>query len=289
MQRAKPSVLNRNVGNTSDTRKVEHLLAAFEKAKVPATYFALDISEDSLKRSVSYLAKRHSKPEANVTCAGIWGTFEDGQAFVDRWVPEPRLFLSLGSVLCNDDWAPAVNRLQEWGAVMRPSDLLLVGMDAHLAQDYEHKIEQAYHLRKDLLRDFFLNGFRHANDLLGQPLFQEEDWEFCCALERSPTTRHRIFLRAKNDIRCDMLDRVIKTGEEFDWFDSHKYGELSVRRMCYEAGLIVSDVWKDGSEFRKFHGANFANALSSLVAGVLMCLFARPILDQTSRRKVSRR
>jgi hypothetical protein len=49
------------------------------------------------------------------------------------------------------------------------------------------------------------------------------------------------------------MGRVIQKGEEFDWFDSHKYGEDNVRLMCYKAGLSVIDVWQaPNSEFRQY-------------------------------------
>ncbi|KAG6031871.1 hypothetical protein E4U41_007401 [Claviceps citrina] len=238
---------------TRDTRKVNFLLDAFERAKVAATYLALDISAASLAHNVEYLAKQHSTPQSCVTCAGLWGTFEDGQDFVACRIKGPRLFLSLGSVLCNDEWMRAVIHLKAWRAVMRPGDLLLVGMDAHMDDEFEDKIEAAYHARGDLYRRFFLNGFDNINRCLGQDVFVEANWQFCCDLEHAPTTRHRVYFKAKRDIECALLNRVIRTGEEVDWFDSHKYCESNVRIMCSKAGLRIVDVWKaDASEFRQY-------------------------------------
>jgi len=198
------------------------------------------------------LAKLHSAPESHVTCAGIWGSFEDGQDFVARHIKGPRLFLSLGSVLCNDEWVRAVNHLKAWKKVMRPGDLLIAGMDAHMAEEFQDKIEAAYHAREDLYRKFFLNGFDKINTCLGHDLFVEANWQFCCELEHAPTTRHRVYFRAKRNIECPLLNRVIQKGEEVDWFDSHKYSENNVQIMCSKAGLSVMDIWKaDDSEFRK--------------------------------------
>lgn len=237
---------------SSDTRKVEHLLAAFEKARIPATYLALDISKASLAHNVEFLVKKHHpENDSQVTCAGLWGTFEDGMDFVQQ-IATPRLFLSLGSVLCNDPWPQALGHLKYWAQTLRSDDLLLVGMDAHLLPKDEKKIWGAYHSCDDLYKKFFLNGFEHANKLAGDKWFREEDWEFLAQLEASPTTRHRFFFRAKRDIELKKLGRTIKRGEELDWFDSHKYGEDSVRLMCRKAGLSVINVWQaPGSEFRE--------------------------------------
>ncbi|KAJ6442032.1 hypothetical protein O9K51_05583 [Purpureocillium lavendulum] len=226
-----------------DTRKVEHLLSAFESASKPATYLALDISKASLAHNIAYLVDKHPGSSSVVNCSGLWGTFQDGKEYVDT-IESPRLFVSLGSVLCNDPWLQALNHLKYWVQGMRPHDLLLVGMDGHLLPDDEEKIWAAYHSRDDLYRKFFLNGFQHANRLVGEEWFREQDWDFLAQLEKEPTTRHRFFFRAKRDVALGKLGRVISAGEELDWFDSHKYGEDSVRLMCAKAGLTVVDAWQ---------------------------------------------
>jgi EasF-like predicted methyltransferase len=251
VSRVLPGVTMIDLG-AGDTRKVEHLLRSFEEQKVPATYLALDISQASLLHNVSYLTARHAGAADVVRCAGLWGTFEDGERYVDS-IKSPRLFLSLGSVLCNDDWRKAIQNLQIWARQLRPKDFLLVGMDAHLVENDREKIWAAYHTSNDLYRKFFLNGFDHANRLLGEEWLREEDWEFEAALEDYPTTRHRFFFKAKRDVRLKTLSRTIRAGEEFDWFDSHKYGEVDVRVMCSKANLEVIEVWRaPDSEFRQY-------------------------------------
>jgi EasF-like predicted methyltransferase len=234
-----------------DTRKVEHLLKCFERSRTPATYLALDISEASLLHNVDYVATRHAGKDDVVRCGGLWGTFEDGEQYVND-IKSPRLFLSLGSVLCNDEWDRAVCNLQKWANQLRPDDLLLVGMDAHLAPQHRDKIWAAYHTSNELYRQFFVNGFDHANQLAEQDWLTEENWSFEAELEEEPTTRHRFFFKAKQDIKLERFNRIIRAGEEFDWFDSHKYGETDVRIMCSKAKLDVIKVWRaPNSEFRK--------------------------------------
>ncbi|KAI5464723.1 histidine-specific methyltransferase [Mariannaea sp. PMI_226] len=235
-----------------DTKKVGHLLAALSKAKVEAKYLALDISKTSLVQNIGYLVKRFSSDESTITCAGIWGSFEHGMDYLGK-IKSPRLFLSLGSVLCNDPWPDALSHLKYWANALRPDDLLLIGMDGHLLPNDREKIWAAYHSCDDLYRGFFLNGFAHANRLIGEEWLKEEDWEFLAELEHEPTTRHRFYFRAKHDIYLNGIDCTIQQGQEFDWFDSHKYGEDSVRLMCYKAGLSIIDVWQaPNSEFRQY-------------------------------------
>jgi EasF-like predicted methyltransferase len=240
-----------NAPFSSDTRKVGHLLAAFDKANVSTKYLALDISRSSLDHNIKYLVGQHPSKQSSVTCAGIWGTFGDGMNYVKK-IQSPRLFLSLGSVLCNDPWPEALAHLKFWADALRPNDLLLIGMDGHILPGNRDKIWDAYHSCDDLYHQFFLNGFKHANRLAGEEWFREEDWDFLAQLEEEPTTRHRFFFRAKQDVKLEKMGRVIQKGEEFDWFDSHKYGEDNVRLMCYKAGLSVIDVWQaPDSEFRE--------------------------------------
>lgn len=238
------------------TRKVEHLLKAFEDAQKPVTYLALDISKASLEQNIGYLEEEHSGPESVVTCAGLWGTFEDGREYVEK-ITGPRLLLSLGSVLCNDPWPQALEHLKIWAGVLRPTDLLLIGMDGHMVPAHREKFWAAYHSREDLYKRFFLNGFDHANRLLGQNWFREKDWDFLAELEEEPTTRHRFFFRAKRDMHIPQIGRTIKKGEELDWFDSHRYDEDGVNLMCHKAGLSTIAIWQaDNSEFRKSFPAN---------------------------------
>lgn len=236
----------------SDTKKVEHLLAAFERHRAEATYLALDISRTSLDKSIDYLISKHSDADSVVTCAGLWGTFDHGLEHVAA-ISTPRLFLSLGSVLCNDEWPTALAHLRNWARILRPDDSILIGMDGHMCPSQRDKLWAAYHSCDELFRTFFLNGFAHANRLLGEEAFREEDWEFLAELEEEPTTRHRFYFKAKRDIRIESVGRVIHKGEELDWFDSHRYGEDAVLLMCSKAGLAVDKVWQaPGSEFRKY-------------------------------------
>lgn len=235
-----------------DTRKAGHLLAALDKANISTKYLALDISKTSLHQNIDYLVKQHSSPKSTISCSGIWGSFQDGMNYLEG-IRSPRLFLSLGSVLCNDPWPEALSHLKYWANALRPDDFILIGMDGHVLPNNREKIWGAYHQCDDLYRAFFLNGFAHANELIGEECFKEEDWEILAELEQEPTTRHRFYFRAKHDIELAKIGRIIKQGEEFDWFDSHKYGEDSVRLMCYKAGLSVVDVWQaPDSEFRQY-------------------------------------
>ncbi|KAF4125637.1 L-histidine Nalpha-methyltransferase / hercynylcysteine S-oxide synthase [Geosmithia morbida] len=247
--RTQPGVTMIDLG-AGDTRKVQHLLAAFEESGTEATYLALDISRTSLECSIKYLKDQHSAKDSVVKCAALWGTFEDGLEWVQR-IRGPRLFLSLGSVLCNDPWPEALSKVRSWAGILRPGDMLFVGMDAHLVPQDSDKVWRSYHSCDDLYREFWLNGFDHANRLAGETWFREEDWDFLAELEYP--TRHRFFLRAKHGFRFGQTGRRVEKGEEIDWFDSHKYSQSDVEIMFEKANLSASNIWQaPNSEFRQY-------------------------------------
>ncbi|KAH7319750.1 histidine-specific methyltransferase [Stachybotrys elegans] len=270
VKRLSPGVTMIDLG-AGDTSKVEHLLRKVEEAKLPAVYLALDISKASLERGVKYLVDRHSGINDVVACAGLWGTFGNGMEHVEG-IKSPRLFLSLGSVLCNDPWPEALNHLKAWANLLRPDDYLLVGMDGHLIANHKEKIWAAYHTSQSLFDEFFLNGFKRLNHVAGEDWFHEDDWELLAELEEVPTTRHRFYLRAKRDLSLRNLGRIINEGEEFDWFDSHKYDEENVRMMCRKAGLAVLEVYQaPDSDFRQYmikRGKGDHEDTDSAVSGV---------------------
>lgn len=170
-----------------------------------------------------------------------------------EWVQQiegQRLFLSLGSVLCNDEWAEALEKVKKWAGVLRSDDLLLVGMDAHVVNKNDEKIWAAYHSQDDLYHSFFMRGFEKANEIVGETWFREQDWELKAELENP--TRHRWFFRANHTFELGTTGRVIEEGEEIDWFDSHKYNETDVEVMLGKAKLVARKIWQaPESEFRK--------------------------------------
>jgi uncharacterized SAM-dependent methyltransferase len=238
-----------------DTRKVSHLIGALEKVNKKPSYYALDISQVSLHDNLTALSRKYPR----VQCTGLWGTFVDGTKWITS-LKSPRVFLSLGSVLCNDAWDTALHYLRSWATVLRPNDVFLIGMDGHSESGHDDKVWRSYHPHQaqmtkqqlDHYGRFWRNGFDHANRLVGQPWFQESDWQVTGLIEHEPTTSHRFIFRAKRDIPLGDSGVTFRKGDEMDWFDAHKYGERDVRTLCSLAGLEVLRVWKaPQSEMRK--------------------------------------
>jgi uncharacterized SAM-dependent methyltransferase len=238
-----------------DTTKVQHLIAQFSTQSLSATYLALDISRPSLEENIQRLVRAFPGDEAFVACNGLLGTFDDGKTFV-RQIMSPRLFLSFGSVLCNDYWDAALSHLKSWATELRPADYLLMGMDGHLREQNSKKIWRSYHTRGDLYEKFFRNGMDRANKVLGEQFFNWDDWKLDSGLESyvgsCPFTRHSWTFKAQRDIHMNGVGRVVCEGDKFEWFDSHKYGEEQVELLCALSGLEVLEIYRTpGSEFRE--------------------------------------
>ncbi|KAM0331597.1 hypothetical protein ACHAQA_003276 [Verticillium albo-atrum] len=236
-----------------DLRKVGILLAELEKRETSTTYLALDISHASLSTNLADLAPKHER----VLTAGLWGDFAAGFAHVAALdLGTPRVLLSLGSVLFNDEFDTALASLKNWASLLQGSDLILAGMDGHTLADHRPKIWAAYHAHDDLFALFWANGFAHANRLLnggdkGRDWLRPEDWETCAELDEEQG-RHRFFFRARRDVDLPG-NRVLPAGREMDWFDAHKNGVDRVREMCNLADLDVRKVWKaPGSEMYQY-------------------------------------
>lgn len=227
-----------------DLRKVERLLAVLERRGDKTDYLALDISKTSLETNLAELAPKHE----NVTCGGLWGDFGAGNNWVAGLDPSrPRVLLSLGSVLFNNETSKAIADLKHWVKLLRPQDLILAGMDGHSIKANKDKVWAAYHSHPDLFNQFWSNGFEHANRLLGGDILNLNDWEVNADLDENEH-RHRWFFTAKRDIRLSgpgfATEKTLPKGTVVEWFDAHKQNADDVRAMCSVVGLEAFKIWK---------------------------------------------
>ena len=64
-------------------RKIKILLDALERANKSVSYYALDLMYDELVRTLALVPEGTYK---HVRCAGLWGTYDDGLA----WLKQPK-------------------------------------------------------------------------------------------------------------------------------------------------------------------------------------------------------
>lgn len=211
------------------------MLSKVESEGHVCTYIAIDINRRSLSQNIPTLAEKFDPSKLYII--GLHGTFDDGMKHC-RQIPGPRLFLSLGSTICNKPYPQAVKDLQRWSDVLGKQDTLLFGQDAHTI-DYKEKIERAYHSAafQDLIE-----SFRDiANTLAGKDVFSKDKWDLRCSFRTDSAGLCHVFMFvAKEDVH---FGHTYTKGTTVDCFTSYKYDQQRVHGMCREAGMRVTNSW----------------------------------------------
>ncbi|KAL8944346.1 MAG: hypothetical protein Q9216_000531 [Gyalolechia sp. 2 TL-2023] len=210
--------------------KVEILLGALESARKNVQYYALDLSEPELQRTLSALPKRWE----HVQYRGLLGTYDDGLDWLQR--PEldqqPIWILSLGSSIGNFGRQDAASFLQGFANKLRKTDVVVVGLDACQNKD---KVYHAYNDREGKTHEFILNGLLHANRLLGKDVFKPRDWEVIGEYDEA-AGRHQAFYSPLKDLIIDGV--YIEAGEKVRVEESYKYSSSQSDQLWCQAGLV---------------------------------------------------
>ena len=222
-----------------DVRKIDPFLDKLEEQQKPVWYFGLDLAKEPLQRALSYLTSKYQY----VKCFGLWGTFDDGLAWLNSQnLNKPRFFMSLGSIFGNDHFHDAVARLATWRKVAfpGPNDSMLLTMDA--TSDFQ-TIWNSYHDTNGLFERFIRNGYIHSNRILEADWYHEEDWDLLGILQEEPVI-HRFVLRAKTHVRCEPLGIDFPVGTEIDCYEAFKYPPEYMARQFAEANFHETGHWK---------------------------------------------
>ncbi|KAG6037530.1 Ergothioneine biosynthesis protein 1 [Claviceps citrina] len=112
---------------SGNLRKVFHLLRAFEDAHKTIDYYALDLSQTELERTLGHLP--HFE---HVSCHGLLGTYDDGVTWLKQpaIVDRSKCILHLGSSIGNFQRDEAAEFLQSYADVLKPDDSMIVGLDS---------------------------------------------------------------------------------------------------------------------------------------------------------------
>src|SRR5438045_5829336 len=150
------------------------LLSALSKGNKHITYYALDLSKESLRDNMFQFSQ---EKYPNIRGYGLWGTFDDAHSWLSYFKPDilhPRYFCSLGSQFGNDYFPDAVKRWQKWSSIFGPKDRFLVGMDA---TSDPARLWNSYHDSDGLFERYIRRGFVHSNTLLGSEWYRHEEWD----------------------------------------------------------------------------------------------------------------
>ncbi|KAI0011262.1 C-type lectin protein [Xylariaceae sp. FL0662B] len=242
---------------SGNLRKVLLLLQALEDAGKKVDYYALDLSEQELLRTLAQVpAFRH------VRCHGLLGTYDDGR----EWLKCPSIsakrkcVLSLGSSIGNFHRDEAASFLRGFADVLQPIDSFLIGVDSCTNPS---KVYHAYNDRESITHKFIANGLVHANEVLGQRAFELDDWQVIGEyVYDNEGGRHQAFYSPIHD--TVVLGETIKAQERIQVEQSLKYSKEGCDNLWKSAGMIESDRWMTEDEDYGLHLLSKANMSFSL-------------------------
>ncbi|KAL8695927.1 MAG: hypothetical protein Q9224_003069 [Gallowayella concinna] len=215
---------------SGNLRKVSILLDALELEGKRADYYALDLSEPELRRTLSAVPQRYEY----VSCHGLLGTYDDGLEWLKRSDRQqrPTWILSLGSSIGNFGREEAVAFLQGFAATLGGNDRMLVGLDA--CQDAQ-KVYRAYNDMRGKTHEFVLNGLLHANRLLSKEAFKLQDWTVIGEFDEA-AGRHQAFYSPNKSLVIDGV--YLEAGEKIRVEESYKYTTVQRNELWHKVGLV---------------------------------------------------
>jgi len=226
----------------SNLRKVKILLDALERKGKPVSYYALDLSEKELERTLADIPEGTFQ---HVRCHGLLGTYDDGLAWLKK--PEnarkPKTILSLGSSIGNFPRHDAGQFLAQFADTFGPDDSFLLGLDA--CTDAK-KVYHAYNDHQGLTHQFVLNGLKHANTLLGREVFNLPDWSVIGEYDEQ-AGRHHAFVTPSKDVTVEGVQ--IKAGERVRIEESYKYDAAQSQTLWTNAGIVEGAKWTNGEGY----------------------------------------
>ncbi|KAI8332910.1 hypothetical protein BC941DRAFT_402124 [Chlamydoabsidia padenii] len=256
-------------------RKTELILKAIEKKKKHVIYYALDLDQHELTKSLSSLGGQFN----HVQLVGLLGTYEQGipwlsQQYTNRGTP--KVVLWLGSSIGNEsrqESAVFLRRIQR--TCLEPGDLCVIGFDR---RNDPSIISKAYDDSQGVTRQFIMNGLDHVNVILGQDLFKKGDFDYDSRYQ-SYHGRHVAHYRAKKDLvlnytpnndkqqqqqskkKNERLCIQVMKDELIHVEHSYKYSMEEITHVLNGAELDIVEQWMDPqhqyrlvlTECRPFH------------------------------------
>ncbi|KAI8987005.1 hypothetical protein BDB01DRAFT_719898 [Pilobolus umbonatus] len=231
-------------------RKTQVILDAIERKKVRATYYAIDLDQHELEKSLSSL-KRYTYVALN----GVLGTYDQGIYWISKCFTSRDIqknFLWLGSSVGNQtrgESALFLHRLQRM--CMEPGDYMVIGFDK---RNDPTKIGLAYNDSKGITRDFILNGLDHVNRILGKSNFiDRKDFAYDSRYQEEKG-RHVAHYRALKDLKINHKTSrksyaiTIRKNELIHVEHSYKYSSEEVNHILSAANLSTVEDWLDSKD-----------------------------------------
>lgn len=234
----------------SALRKTQVILRAIEKKKVHVTYYALDLDQHELDRSLASLGEFQY-----VQLYGLLGTYDQGIPWISQNFTSSGIqknFLWMGSSIGNQnrlESAMFLRRLQRM--CMEPGDFFVIGFDKRNAPE---KIELAYDDSHGVTREFIMNGLDHVNHIMGQDKFLDHSRFSYDSVYQEKQGRHLSHYRALIDTVVSYktaqkeYNIKIQKDELIHVEHSYKYSLGEIQSILSAADLNMVDYWLDSKD-----------------------------------------
>ena len=226
---------------SSNLRKVNILLKAIDAAGKNVDYYALDLSQPELERTLSAVPPGTFK---HVSCYGLYGTYDDGLAWLKTPAirEKPKTVLSLGSSIGNFSRPDAAGFLHNFAEVLKgPHDALLIGLDG--CKDHD-TVYAAYNDKEGVTRRFYENGLLNANRILGYDAFDLKQWDIVGEY-KDVEGRHEAFIVPREAIVIE--GAKCRSGEKIRIEEAYKYSDQEAHQLWSDAGLQEKHIFRNDS------------------------------------------
>ncbi|KAJ3109712.1 hypothetical protein HDU96_007157 [Phlyctochytrium bullatum] len=232
-------------------RKTKFLLDAIVRQQKSVTYYALDLSEESLRGSLKTLAENFP----TIRFVGLLGTYEDSLGYIANNVPThaadgtrlTRTILWLGSSIGNLSREEAAEFLGKvCQQALSVGDTFLCGIDR---RNTPTDVKLAYDDPKGITREFIMNGLDHVDRILGgNGTIDRRNFEYV-SIYNDAEGRHEAYYKClkAHTLRLPNISIDLEEGEFINIEYSVKYSAKEVSELCDRAGLYHTFAWSDNS------------------------------------------
>jgi EasF-like predicted methyltransferase len=206
-------------------------LRAFEAAEKQVDYYALDLSLPELQRT---FAKLNTDAYQYVSFNALHGTYDDALQWLSTSNDQDQAtcLVTMGSSLGNFARESASKFLSDFKSVLRPSDLILVALDAC---QQPQRVFKAYNDSQAVTEKFYRNGLTHANSLLGYEAFKQNEWQPEGRYDEKLDRHHASYIPLTDVITKDFS---FKKGERISFEEAFKYNSIQSDELWHESGLV---------------------------------------------------
>ncbi|KAI8825009.1 histidine-specific methyltransferase [Fimicolochytrium jonesii] len=233
-------------------RKTKHILQAIESLGLKnVTYYAVDLSEASLRDSLSPLADAFP----TIQFVGLLGCYEDSIQYISTTIPATtsKTYLWLGSSIGNLNRQEAASFLRQiCDKGMNVGDTFLCGIDRRNAPEL---VGAAYNDSQNVTRDFIMNGLDHVNTIFRANVFDRSAFEYL-SIYNAVEGRHEAYYRSLKDqtISAPGHNQISLTKDEILNVEySYKYSKEEVDELVEQAQFYNVGKYTDRRQMYDLH------------------------------------